>query len=68
MLRFAIPNSVRSMKLLIHFLIFVNAICAEMMHFLEECAQAKFNDASFDDMDADTEFSFYDGGIKREKY
>ena len=40
----------------------------DMMDFLEECAQAKFNQSSFDGEDADTEFSFFDGGIKREKY
>lgn len=40
----------------------------EMMDFLEECAQAKFNQASFDGDDADTEFSFFSSGIKSDKY
>lgn len=40
----------------------------DMMDFLEECAQAKFNQSTFDGEDADTEFSFFGGGIKREKY
>lgn len=40
----------------------------EFMDYLEQCAQQRFNDTSFDGGDADTEFSFFDGGIKREKY
>lgn len=40
----------------------------DMMDFLEECAQAKFSQSTFEGDDADTEFSFFAGGIKREKY